>query len=231
MSVITIRGQLGSGAPEIGKLVADKLKIDYVDRDIIAMVAEQIKRSQEGVEVKEMPPGTLAGRILEAFEHSGAISSIANGMFVPDWEPPLDDASYRIGLESVIKQLADSESLVIRGRGSQFILRDSPEAFHVLIVAPLELRIKRVMEDLQIDDEAAKKRVEHFDISRREFATRYFKAELEDPGNYDLVVNTRRLIFEDAAALIISICSQYFTFKRKAFNQDHVTEYRCDSNR
>ena len=35
MSVVTIRGRLGSGAPEIGKLVADKLHADYVDREII----------------------------------------------------------------------------------------------------------------------------------------------------------------------------------------------------
>jgi hypothetical protein len=32
MSLVTIRGQLGSGAPEIGKEVAHKLHFDYVDR-------------------------------------------------------------------------------------------------------------------------------------------------------------------------------------------------------
>ena len=36
MPVITIRGKLGSGAPEIGKLVAESLHIDYIDREIIA---------------------------------------------------------------------------------------------------------------------------------------------------------------------------------------------------
>ncbi len=43
MSVVTIRGHLGSGAPEIGKQVADRLSIDYVDREIIADVAKQLK--------------------------------------------------------------------------------------------------------------------------------------------------------------------------------------------
>jgi cytidylate kinase len=36
MPVITIRGQLGSGAPEIANRVAERLHIDYVDREIIA---------------------------------------------------------------------------------------------------------------------------------------------------------------------------------------------------
>jgi len=44
MPVITIRGTLGSSAPEIGKLVAEKLHIDYVDREIIAEIAERLRR-------------------------------------------------------------------------------------------------------------------------------------------------------------------------------------------
>jgi len=35
MSVVTIEVNLGSGAPEIGKIVAGKLHFDYVDREIM----------------------------------------------------------------------------------------------------------------------------------------------------------------------------------------------------
>ena len=42
MSLVTIRGQLGSGAPEIGRKVAGKLHVDYVDREIIAQVAKRL---------------------------------------------------------------------------------------------------------------------------------------------------------------------------------------------
>jgi len=210
MCIVTIRGELGSGAPEIGKLVADKLQIDYIDREIIAKIAEEIHRPKQDIAAKEMPPGTLLERIIEALGHSGYYQAA----YLPTWEIPLDDTRYLTGLESVIKELAGSESFVIRGRGTQFILKDFPDAFHVLVVAPLELRIKRVMEGLQLGEEDAKKEVERFDSSRREFTKRYFHAELEDPLNYDLVINTQRLIFEDAASVIATICSQYFTFER-----------------
>jgi len=70
MPIVTIRGHLGSKAPEIGRMVADKLHIDYVDREIIADVAERLKWSKQGIENKDMPPGTLGGRILEALSHS-----------------------------------------------------------------------------------------------------------------------------------------------------------------
>ncbi len=207
MPVITIRGQLGSGAPEIGRLVADKLHADYVDREIIARVAELLKERKEDVAEKEMPPGSLLGRIAEAlgrgYAVGGGSSSEYEGVYLPAWEIPLDDTRYLAGLESVIKELAGSQSIVIRGRGSQFILKDYPGAFHVLVVAPLGLRVKRVMDDMKVDEQAARKEIARSDSSRREFIKRYFKAELEDPVNYDLVINTEHLSFETAASVVV----------------------------
>jgi len=57
MPVVTIRGQLGSGAPEIGRLVADELHADYVDREIAAKVAELLNAHKQDVIAKEMHPG------------------------------------------------------------------------------------------------------------------------------------------------------------------------------
>lgn len=207
MPVITIRGQLGSGAPEIGRLVADKLRADYVDREIIARVAGLLNRREQDVIAKEMPPGSLLGRIAEALEHNPPISAGPGGMYLgaylPTWEIPLDDTRYLAGLRSIVKELATSKAIVIRGRGSQFILRDYPGVFHVLVVAPLGLRVKRVIEDMKVDEQAARKEIARFDSSRREFIKRYFKAELEDPLHYDLVINTEHLSFEAAASVVV----------------------------
>jgi cytidylate kinase len=93
--------------------------------------------------------------------------------------------------------------VVIRWRGSQFILKDYPRAFHLLMVAPLELRMKRIMDNLKIDEGTAKKEIEQFDNSRREFTRRYFHAELEDPVYYDLIINTEHLSFENAATIVM----------------------------
>ncbi len=207
MSVVTIRGQLGSGAPEIGKQVADLLGADYVDREIIAEVAARLQRQEEEVIEKEMPPSTRLGRIAEALQHSLAYGVGFEGAYLPAWQMPLNDTRYLQALESVIRELAGSQSVVIRGRGSQFILRDDPRALHVLVVAPLEVRLKRVMGDLKLDQEAAKQEIARFDNSRREFIKRYFQTELEDPVHYDLSVNTKSLSFQDAASLVIEALS------------------------
>jgi Cytidylate kinase-like family len=68
MSLLTIRGQLGSGAPEIGRQVADVLHANYVDREIIAEVAARLHRQEKDVIAKEMPPSRLLGRIAAALK-------------------------------------------------------------------------------------------------------------------------------------------------------------------
>jgi cytidylate kinase len=74
-------------------------------------------------------------------------------------------------------------------------------------VAPLEVRMSRVMTDLKLDQESAKKEIARFDGSRRGFIRRYFQAELEDPVFYDLTINTCKLDFMAAAAIVIDALS------------------------
>ena len=204
MAVITIRGQMGSGAPEIGRLIASDLHISYVDREIISEVAAHLNWPEQHAAGKEMPPGTLLGRIAEGLAGGYGFAGTIEGVYLPTWEIPLDDTRYLPALKSVINDLAKSGSIVIRGRGSQFILKDLPGVVHVLVVASLELRVKRVMESLELDEGNAKKEIGRFDSSRREFIKRYFSAELEDPVDYSLVINTNHLTYENAASLVMT---------------------------
>ena len=73
---------------------------------------------------------------------------------------------------------------------------------HAFVVAPLDLRVKRVMESSKVKESEARKEIELFDSSHREFARRYFHALLEDPVNYDLVINTEHINFNDAVSII-----------------------------
>ena len=207
MALITIRGPLGSGSPEIGKLAAERLHIDYVDREIIAQVAARLDRQEEDVKEKESPPSSLFGRIARALERGYSSEIGFEGAYMHVWQIPLNDARYLKTLEAVIKELARAQSLVIQGRGSQFILRDYPRALHVLVTAPLEVRLKRIMESLKLDAENARREISRFDSGGREFIKRYFKAEVWDPVHYDLVVNTEHLSFEAAAAIIVNALS------------------------
>jgi cytidylate kinase len=210
MSIVTIRGNMGSGAAEIGKLVAGKLHFDYVDREIIDKVAELLQGQKHDIEMKEMPSGSLSGRIGDALRRAYPTTRKVGllprweyeDVSLPTWEKPLDDAHYFAGLQSVIRDLAKSSSIVIRGRGSQFILKDYPGTLRILIVAPLELRVRRVAESSKSDERTAKKEIENYDSGRREFIKKYFHATLENPLDFDMVINTELVSYEDAAVII-----------------------------
>ena len=115
---------------------------------------------------------------------------------------PIEDKVYLQTLKLVITELAKSGMIVIRGRGSQFILKDFPGVFHVLVVAPIGLRVKRAMDSFHLDEESAKRQIKRSDDNHREFNKRYFHAETENPLDYDLVLNTKRITFEDATRII-----------------------------
>jgi cytidylate kinase len=207
MPIVTIRGPLGSGAPEIGRAVAEFLHADYIDREIIAGVAARLQRQEHDVLAKEMPPSTLGGRIAEALDRGLPFGVGFEGTYLPAWEIPLDDKRYLQALESVIKELARAPSLVIRGRGSQFILKNYPKTLHILTVAPFEVRLKRVREELKTNEEAAKQEIARFDNSSREFIKRYYHAGWEDPVQYDLTLNTGHLSFQAAVSIVVQALS------------------------
>jgi len=203
MPVVTIRGKAGSGAPEIGKILAEKLQVDYIDRKIIAEVASRLNLHEQEVIAKEMPPCTLRERIEEALQRGYATGVGVQGAYLRISQIPLDDNRYLETLSSLIKELAQNHSAVIYGRGSQFILRDHPHTINISIVAPLKIRIKRIMEVMGVNEEKARQEVNRFDNSAREFMKRMFGAEMEDPIHYDLVINTERINYETAAQIIL----------------------------
>ena len=203
MPIVTIRGKLGSGAPEIGRQVAEMLHVDYIDREIIAQVAARLNLEEQEVLAKEMPPTSLQDRIAEALAHGYTIGNSIQGVYLPIWQIPLDNNRYLEALTSFITELAKGHSAVIYGRGSQFILKNHPQALHVSVVAPLKIRLKRVMAERNLTEDAAKQEIGRFDGSAREFMKRFFGAEMEDPTCYDLVINTEQYSFQAAVSIII----------------------------
>jgi cytidylate kinase len=203
MPVVTIRGKLGSGAPEIGKQVAESLHIDYIDREIIAQVATRLNLEEQEVVAKEMPPTSLQDRIAEALAHGYTIGNGIQGAYLPIWQIPLDNNRYMEALTGLITELAHGHSAVIYGRGSQFILKDHPQSLHVSIVAPMKVRLRRVMESRKISEEHAKQDIGRFDGSAREFHKRFFGTEMEEPTIYDLVINTEKYSFQAATSIIL----------------------------
>jgi cytidylate kinase len=203
MPVITIRGQSGSGVPEIAKEVARLLPGDYIDREIIESIAKLVGHPADDVVEREHTPVRLTQRIKAALESALARSGSMESAFSRTWQGHLNDAKYLDALKSVIQDLALEENIVIHGRGSQFILHNNPSALHILVIAPLPLRINRIITAQKVDEDTARQQIEDYDNSRHAFIQRFFKRDIEDPEYYDMVVNTERLEYDLAARVIV----------------------------
>jgi cytidylate kinase len=221
MPVITVSGNLGSGAREVAQDLARELGLDYVDQEILVEAARQLGVSVEAVERQDERARSFAERLGLLMRTLMERSSVATdpmsgaGLDVvlahtygeaaelPEGgEEPLNEQRYLATLTSVIQGIAARGNVVILGRGSQAILRDDLRAFHVYVHAPRDQRIRMLSARDSITADDAKKRIKESDHNRDAFHHRFFKIDAESPALYDLTVNTHRIAQPLAVRLI-----------------------------
>jgi cytidylate kinase len=106
----------------------------------------------------------------------------------------LDEDECLSVIQVVINNLASRRKTVIVGRGGQAILKNKVGVIHVRIIAPVEVRVERLMKSGGLSREDALKLVEENDKAAAEYLRRFYNIDWEDQANYDLVLNTERWI-------------------------------------
>ncbi len=220
MPVVTMTGTIASGAREVGPLVAEILGIDFVDQQIMVSAAQRCGVPLgEVVERDEQRPslgkrlGDAIGSILERSAASGgdpmmgssgleAVLAQSYADMAREQEQPFSDEVYIQTVSAIVRELAESGSIVILGRGSQMILKNHPRATHVLCVAPAELRAMRLAERDAMGLDEAKHRMEKSDKGRAAFYRKFWKVDVEDPKLYDLTIDTSKVTYGVAAEIV-----------------------------
>ncbi len=109
-----------------------------------------------------------------------------------------------------INNLAGIGNVVIVGRGANIIASRMHNAFHVRLVAPLEDRIKHIMDILEMDRREAIFYVRKEDAARRNYLMTYFHRNVEEPLLYHMVLNTHDLGHDGAARVIVRSVQERF---------------------
>ena len=117
----------------------------------------------------------------------------------------LDEEACLSAIQMVINSLASRGQTVIVGRGGQAILKDKVGVLHVRIVAPIAVRIKRIMKNTGLSKEDALRLIEDNDKAQAEYLRRFYNINWEDPAIYDMVLNTWKMDISTAAKTIASI--------------------------
>lgn len=101
-----------------------------------------------------------------------------------------------------ILQLAELGNVILVGRGANVITRRLHNVLHVRLVAPLENRVRVVSAYYHLNEEAALKFIEEQDRARNGYVRKFFSRDIADPLQYQMVLNTGLLDFDEAARLI-----------------------------
>jgi cytidylate kinase len=200
MAVITISRQFGAGGRTIGQRVADKLGYSFADNEIIQMVAKEANVSPHWVESVEKEAGSKLSRIL-----SGMVSQKWLDRVLTDERGYIDEQIYLDYLVLIIAKIADEGDVVILGRGSQYILNDHPEAFHILLIDEVDNRVKFMMEHYHLDHKKATQVVGYEDRRRLSLYKKLGKVDYDNPSLYHMVLNMSRMKLEKGCGLICEL--------------------------
>ena len=81
---------------------------------------------------------------------------------------------------------------------------DTKTTLRVRVIAPLDVRVARIAERDRLSEADARAKVLRIDGERVAFNRHHYNADLTDPNNYDMVLNTGTLGIEGAAAQTVS---------------------------
>jgi cytidylate kinase len=185
VAIITIsRGSL-SGGKAVAECLASRLGYPSLGREVLQEAAEQLGVSVENLQGKfETTPG-LWGRLTH------------------------DRQKYVLAVQTALAEWCTRGNLIYHGLAGQFLLRDLPGVFRVLILAPLEDRIRTLgethprMTRTQLEDFIRK--VDH---ERSRWVQVTYGAEVMDTSLYDLTLNLRTLSRESACEVIAMAATQ-----------------------
>lgn len=193
--IITIAREYGSGGREIGKKIADQLKIPFYDKELITIAAKESGFKPEIFEKND-----------EQVDYSNnyltAIGYVLGSPVAGLTDISMNDELHMIQT-NVIRQLADKGSCVIVGRCANYVLRDDEAMVSVFITGDTEDKVLRVVNDYHAASlEDAEKLMEKTDKRRGNYYNYYTNQDWKDAQHYDLCVNSSVLGIDKTVDLI-----------------------------
>lgn len=103
--------------------------------------------------------------------------------------------------ESLLR-LGSLGHVILIGRGANIVTSRLPGVLHVRLVAPFEQRVAHMQELRKLTRKAARAVVRREDRGRARYLKKYFRANIDDPLLYHLVINTGFVSYDAAVKII-----------------------------
>lgn len=174
--IITISRLAGSGGRTLAVGLAERLQLSLHGQNLVDRIARD--RNLEKSVVEQLDETAVSQADLW-------IKGVLNRrIFLKD--------EYHTSLVKVVTRLAAVGNAVFLGRGAHLILGENA-TLRIRVVASRETRLSRITERTALSRTEADALLEETDSNRADFIRKMFKADPNDPANFDLVLNSDRM--------------------------------------
>jgi cytidylate kinase len=199
MNVITVSREYGAGGGAVARQLAAALGWELLDRELLHQAAA----------LEHLPDADLE-RLDER-----ALSMADRFRLHPPHE------QYMHGLKEAVRQAAARGNVVLVGRGTRQLLGDTPDVFHLRLVAPREWRVQRMAQREGWTPEQAQSRCLEVDRTRERFTRYFFGAAAAQPDQDDLAVNAAWVPLDDVVAAVVALVRGRLATESAAADPDY----------
>ncbi len=184
---LLISREKGAGGSAVGQLAGKRLGWQVFNNEIVDAIAQKANVHRELIE-------SLDER------DRATIRDVVRQFLRPQ---PVGTTGYLATLREILLTLGHQGDVVIVGRGAQYVL-PSRFGLRVRLVAPIEVRVRRIASEGGMSLKAARVEVERSDRERARLSRRHFGQDSRDPLNHDVIINTAELTAEAATEVVVA---------------------------
>ena len=189
--LINIGRQYGAGGKGVAAILGERLGIPVYDNELLQKAAEESGLSPAVFRKSDERKRFFSLASLFGISRSTAYSPSA-----------IDGAELFRYQSEAIRDIASKGSAIFVGRCSDYVLRDM-ECIDVFICAPMEDRVKRVVERTKMDPAEAEKYILKKEKNRSEYYNFFTMGNWGVASNYDLCIDSSLVGLDGCADLVI----------------------------
>ena len=203
--VITINRELGSGGRTVGRKLAEKLNVPFYDTALINELKKKFNLDTEQIEKLKSGKSDWWREFINSALYLGqGMNELWYYQRMTGKEGYLVTSSDMFEQDKeILTRVAEEESCIVAGRSGFSVFANHPNHLSILIQAPLEHRIQRIMTKQELTREEAEKIIKKVDEMRENYVKKYSGTSRYDTRNYDLVINMEGKTEDEAVDLIL----------------------------
>ena len=196
-TVITIGRQFGSNGREIGRKLADKLGYTFFDKELLNETAKKSGLSENLLKSLDEKPS-------KSFLYSLVMDPYSYGFTSTGYHANLNQQAFQATYDT-IKSIAEEGPCVFVGRCADYALRHNENLVRIFIYAPIDKRIKNVMERFDLSEDKARSQIIKEDKGRASYYNYYTSKKWASLDSYDIFVNSSLMDIDKTVDYIIEV--------------------------